>query len=1080
MRNIGKPDWENLDVISRNKEDGHTLAYVYNEEQQAIDFSPPPLFMSLEGTWKFKHSRGDKLPNGFADPGAIEMSWDDITVPVVWQLQSFGKPYYYANSYPQAIDTRLNHIPNISRELQEIGIYRRRFTVPESFIGHEVYLHFGAAKAAIEVYLNGEYVGYSQGSMTPHEFNISRFLREGENQITVVVWRYSDGTYLEDQDMWFFSGLYRSVYLYAEPVTTVRDFYMQAEFDSELRNALVDLTVTVENRREPVTVKVRASIPSLNLVLGEQEATISGSVELHIKATVNNPLKWSHESPNLYTVLIEWESDEGVWYKAFRFGFKKVEIKGNILMLNGKRLILRGVNRHDYDPDTGWTLTPERYHQDLKLMKQLNINAIRTSHYPNNPLLYHLCDEYGILVMDEADVESHGARQKLPGSDLRWEKHCVDRVQRMVLRDRNHPCIIFWSIGNEAGKGDNFTRMYKTIKELDNTRPIHYEGSHSRKCTDVISRMYPTEETFRSLCEKKPLKAASNPFVRLAMDDKLVSENMYKNAPVLLCEYAHCMENSLGNFYKYIDGFEGYQHMCGGFIWDFVDQAIRKAGKAVRASGDEWLYGDDFKEIYSKAGFKKKMLTGGNGIFCANGIVAADRTPHPAAFEVKKGYQVLHVVPTDVELNVFRVLNNQMFSDLSAYRLLWKVERNGEAVMSGEIPAEAFKATQACGGTSLFQLDEVRLDALRLDDVSQSRGVGEYSIIFSFILENDTLWEYAGYEQAFSQIMFPSEGFDTSEAAVNPECSLKAKQKDDELTVSGDGFKYVFSNGLLSSIKIKGDELLHKPVAPNLWRAPTDNDNSFGNFFEPAKKRTTAGRWKRASLKQEPKYWHKRDIADGISVISEWKHPLCRKLSVIYNIKANGNISIDMTMQPKKINAIRVGLCFELAHDNAGNADNENVFDFEINTYPGFKNITWFGRGPHECYPDRKRSARITKHSAAVKDMEHRYIRPQENGTRCDVRWLTISSDKHSITVKDQSGDGLLFSAWHYDQQHLDAATHDYLLVRELFTTLNIDSAMCGIGGDLPGIAALHKEFKLPANREYKLKIGLEIEQSRG
>ena len=1048
------PDWENLEIISKNKEEGHALAYAYPEEQQAVDFASPPFFMSLDGVWKFKHSFGDRLPAGYSEPGTLDSGWDDITVPIVWQLQGFGTPYYYANSYPQAIDTRLSKIPNISRELQESGVYRRRFTVSDDFKGHEIYLHFGAAKAAIEVYLNGNYVGYSQGSMTPHEFNITRYLKDGENHITVVVWRYSDGTYLEDQDMWFFSGLYREVFIYAEPVTTVRDFFMKADFDSELKDAFVDLTVTVENRRRSVPVKVSASIPALGVSLGEHELTISGSVDLCFEAKITEPLKWSHEHPNLYTVLLKWESDTQVWYKAFRFGFRKIEIDGNVLKLNGQRLVLRGVNRHDFDPDTGWTLKPERYHQDLKIMKQLNINAIRTSHYPNNPLLYQLCDEYGILVMDEADLESHGARQKLPASDLRWDKHCNDRVTRMVLRDRNHACIIFWSLGNEAGKGANFGRMYDRIRELDTSRPIHYEGCHNRDCTDVISRMYPTEETFRKLCEKKELKAASNPFVRLAMDDKAVTTELYENLPVILCEYAHSMENSLGNFYKYTDAFESFPHMCGGFIWDFVDQSIRRPSKT--GGFDEWLYGDDFLEVYSKAGFKSKMMTGGNGIFCANGIVAADRSLHPAAYEVKKCYQVLHVEPTDVKTNVFKVVNNQMFSDLSAYRLVWRVERNGEHIMDGEIPGEAFWHTPPCGGASLFELDEVRLEALRLEDVSLARGSGEYSIIFNFICTDNSIWADAGFEQAFSQILFPPESTEKPVITLNSDGTVKSKQNDDELTVYTGNCTYLFKHGVLSSIKSNGKEFLKEPVTPNLWRVPTDNDYGFGNFFEPAKNRTVAARWRKAGAKQIAKYWHTKKVTDGIEIISEWKHPMCSKLNLIYIFYADGKFNIEMEMKSKRTEVVRVGLSFVLET-------------------PDSYNITWFGRGPFENYPDRKTGSLISKHTMAVRDIEHPYIRPQENGARCDVRNLTVSCDKQSLTIKDLTGDGIQFSAWNYEQHELDAATHDYLLIRKPLTTLNIDSVMRGVGGDLPGMTALHKQYKLPANKEYKLHIGVEV-----
>jgi len=1087
MSVAGRPDWENLDIVSRNKEDAHALAFAYDDAKQAMDSvrtlesalesdsaqtlesarelessraldKPlPPLFMSLDGDWRFYYGRGAVLPDGFANPETFDQLWSSIKVPVVWQLQGFGTPYYYATSFPQAIDTRQNHIPNISRELQEFGVYRRHFTLPESFDGHEVFLHFGGAKAALELHINGLYVGYSQGSMTPHEFNVTDFLREGDNLITAVVWRYSDGTYLEDQDMWFFSGLYREVFLYAEPVTTVRDFYMHADFDAELKDATVGLQLTIENRRDATGIrvdatgiKVKASIPSLGLVLGEQDTVFSGSVTLQMDAPVSQPRKWSHEQPNLYTVLVEWDCGGKVWYKAFRFGFRKIEIVGNVLMLNGKRLIIRGVNRHDFDPDTGWTLAPEQYHRDLKLMKQLNINAIRTAHYPNDPLLYHLCDEYGILVMDEADLESHGVRKKLPASDLRWERHCTDRVQRMVLRDRNHPCIIFWSLGNESGSGENFTRMYDAVRQLDSSRPIHYEGSHSKQCTDVISRMYPTETNFRELCEKQPLRTTGNPFVRLAMENKEITAGRYRSAPVLLCEYAHCMENSLGNFYKYIDGFEQNAHMCGGFIWDFADQTIRRTSPV----GDEWLYGDDFKEIYSEAGYKKKFLTGGNGIFCANGIVAADRTPHPAAWEVRKGYQVLHVEPSGAGQNVFLVVNNQMFSDLSSYRLLWRLERDGEPVLDGEVPSEKFTATPP-GESTLFRLEELRLEALRLEDVQRSRPAGEYTLLFSFIQSVDRFWVKAGYEQAFSQIMFAPEDADSSIKNIPTGASLYSVRENESLVVKGDGFTYTFQQGVLLSLVVQAAELLEKPVTPNLWRAPTDNDHGFGNFYAPAKRFTDAVKWKNAAAQQTPYYWYKQEAPESIEVVADWKHPLCRKLRTVFTIFTDGSMVIELRMKPKRIDAVRTGLQFVLAR--------------------GYDSVTWYGRGPHECYPDRKMGARIAKYSAAVDDLMHHYVRPQENGARCDVRWLSVSADDRAVTVRDLLGDGLIFSAWHYEQEDLAGVSHDYKLMRKPFTTLNIDSAMCGVGGDLPGIASLHEEFKLPADREYSLRIGLVI-----
>jgi beta-galactosidase len=510
------------------------------------------------------------------------------------------------------------------------------------------------------------------------------------------------------------------------------------------------------------------------------------------------------------------------------------------------------------------------------------------------------------------------------------------------------------------------------------------------------------------------------------------------------------MENSLGNFYKYIEGFEKNDHMCGGFIWDFADQTMRRTG----FGSDEWLYGDDFKEIYSKAGFKKKFRTGGDGIFCANGIFSADRTPHPAVMEVKKGYQVLHVESVEGSQNDFLVVNNQMFSDLSGYRLFWRLERNGEYVMEGEVPSREFVGTPP-GGSAPFRLEEVQLEALRLDDVQHARGEGEFTLLFSFTQSADTAWAKAGYEQAFSQVLFAPAGVSGTVKKTAAIASLRSERENETLLVTGNNFSYTFEHGVLSSLKTDEAELLCKPVIPNLWRAPTDNDNGHGNFFKPAIKFMSAVKWMNAGARQSPLYWHKRDTDDGIEVVSEWKHPLCSKLHIICTVFPDGSLEIDMRVIPKRIDAVRIGLQFVLAQD--------------------FDKVSWYGRGPHENYPDRKLGARISKFSTTIENLGHDYVRPQENGARCDVRKLTVSSEKRSITIRDFRGAGLIFSAWHYEQEDLAAATHGFALARKPLTTLNVDSAMQGVGGDLPGFTALYEEFKLKGKKEYYLQIGLDI-----
>lgn len=1039
------PKWEDLSVISQNKEDGHALAFTLDTETDAINFKTSDYKYSLNGEWKFYYQKGAELPSKLTEADTDDSSWDTITVPSVWQLKGYGSPYYFASSYPQAIDTRKKTIPKISHELQEIGVYRRTFEFPVHFKGQELFLHFGAAKSALEVYVNGQYVGYSQGSMTPHEFNVTNVVKEGINQVTAIVWRYSDGTYLEDQDMWFFSGIYREVYIYAEPQITVRDYYMTAEFDEHLRNANVKLSMHLKNWQGSEKMRVKASIPALNLELGQQSLEVKQSAEVVLSTIVKNPEKWSHEQPNLYTVLIEWEFNGRKYYKAFRFGFRKVEIRGNVLYLNGKRLILRGVNRHDFDPDHGWAVPSERYKEDLQIMKRLNINSIRTSHYPNDPQLYDLCDEYGILVMDEADLESHGVRRKLPLSDSKWAKPCIDRVERMVLRDRNHPCIIFWSLGNEAGRGTNFAKMREAAEKLDYTRLFHYEGEHDKASTDVISRMYPDETVFEQLCLQEPIVGLNDVIMNsLAADNKDITCDMYTDMPILLCEYAHCMGNSLGNFTEYTEGFEKYSHMCGGYIWDFVDQSIHK----VTQSGDEWLYGVDFSETYSEYGFKKKNSKGSDGAFCANGIVAADRKLHPAAYEVKKCYQTLRVLPVDVANGRYKICNNQMFNSLNlAYRLVWKLECNGFLVEEGEIPEKILNTVLPQSTTEIVVTPGKVLPS-----------DGELIITFNWLLKEDTIWAKAGYVQAFDQYIILKHKI--------PKLTLKEDKKltflcsDKKEIIKSNEFTYTFSEGVLISAKCKGEEILLKPVRPNLNRAITDNDIGIGNFMPQLSGVVPVRQWSKNSVQLT----FKQQVVDLDSIPAvihtKWKHPLCRYLDIIYRIYPSGEIEIEMKICSKSVEVIRVGMQITLPVD--------------------FKHVSWYGRGPQECYSDRKMGAAITRHSSTVQNLEHRYMRPQENGTRCDVRELEVSSNgQWKLNVKDLSGKGLLFSAWNYTQQSLEQATHSHLIKYDNLTTLNIDGEMCGVGGDLPGMASLHKEYVLKAGVEYKAHFVLSFCDNR-
>ena len=691
-----KQYWENPSVFKINKEDGHAIAMPYDDVESALSGEESKYKQSLNGKWKFYWQRGLRnQPTGFERMGFNDSDWDEINVPSVWQTEGYSVPYYYASTFPRAISRSKLRIPHINHRMQEIGIYRRKFALDKSFAGREIFLHFGAAKAAIEVYVNGNFVGYGQGSMTPHEFNVTKYLRyDEENVVAAKVYRYSDGTYLEDQDMWWLCGIYREVYLFAESPVSIRDFYFRTKFDNFYNNATALLDIEIKNYWAfNGNASIEAKLISPNgseIVLGSSKISLeANSADIRFVADIEEPEKWSAEMPNLYKLVMILKLDEKtVAVKTYDVGFKQVEIKGEKIYFNGMPLMVRGVNRHDFDADHGWAVPKERYTQDLDIMKQNNINAIRTSHYPDDPYFYDMCNKYGFYVMDECEVETHGVRRKgVPGSNPVWTAAVVDRMQRMVLRDRNNPCIFMWSLGNEAGDGDNFAKMKEAALKLDDTRQFHYEGDFDLTKSDVISRMYPTEDIMEKLGKKEPITISlyDNIANQLAADSKPIKAEMYEGKPILLCEYAHSMENSLGNFQEYMDDFERYDNMCGGFIWDFVDQTIHRVNENGQ---DEWLYGDDFAKQEPRNIINipnTTAMAGSNTYFCANGLIGADRQPHPQITEVKKVYAEIKTELFDIQKGTYKVKNKFLFTDISNYVCKWAVSANGDEISSGEL-----------------------------------------------------------------------------------------------------------------------------------------------------------------------------------------------------------------------------------------------------------------------------------------------------------------------------------------------------------------------------------------------------------
>ena len=1017
--------WENPYIIGENKEPGHNTALPRKTVKDAVNGAPAPDYLSLNGTWKFYWQQGvDTLPGGFAAPDYNDSGWDDTEVPSLWQMKGYGKPVYLCAFFPKAISTVKSEIPRIKHDLNEVGIYRRTFTLPESFEGKEIFLCFGAVKAGFFVYINGKKVGYSQGSMTPAEFNVTDYVVPGENSIVAEVYRYTDGTYLEDQDMWFLSGIYRDVYLYAEEKVCVRDFFADTTLVNGYKDGRLNLSVTLQNYGEEKNCSLEIALydgKTPRKVAAEHVTAKEGKTALEFEYTEENARLWSAEEPNLYRLVIVLKSGRKILSaKAVNIGFRCTEIKGNILYINGKRVIIKGVNRHDFDPDNGWAIPEYRYEQDLFLMKQANINAIRTSHYPNKEKLYEMCDELGFYVMDEADVESHGVRRKnCPGDNPDFREAVCDRAERMVLRDRSHPCICFWSLGNEAGDGKNFAYEKEAILSLDKSRPIHYEGDFDFSKSDFISRMYPVEGIVDKLRNQQEIKTSlyDNVANTLAADNKPVPADVYKDHPVIYCEYAHAMENSLGNFKEYVDDFEKYEHMCGGFIWDYVDQSMRK----VENGEERWLYGGDFGEGNTSY------------YFCANGIITADRMPQPSYFEVKKVYSNLEVVDAGAAEGKITIKNKNLFIDTSDYTFRWVLSVNGKECEKGEVT-----------GLAVPPLSE---ETVVLPYKAAKYPEGELILTVSFILNKDKPWAKAGFETSFSQIILR----ECHAAAKTPaQGDLKYKQSGKDVRIAGEGFTAAIKGGALASLCYGDKEVIMKPLRPDFFRPLTDNDIGYLNFVPVFAGINPLYQWKRSTAMTSASSVKAASTPSGVEVTVKWSAPFTNGVSTVYLFSPAGEVTVTHTAAGLLLPMLKVGLRAGISGD--------------------FETAEWYGRGPQETYCDRKTGAKIALHSMPVDELEHRYMRPQENGHRTDVRSLRLLSGEGGIQI-DAMDIPFGFNLSRYSPEKLENAKHLYELEKDNYLSLSIDGAMRGVGGDMPGVATLRNAYKLKPGKSISFKF---------
>ncbi len=1040
--------WEDPMRFKVNKEDGHAIAMPYDNVDAAVSQEQSPYKQSLNGMWKFYWQRGlENQPQGFEETTFDDSAWDEIKVPSVWQMEGYSVPYYYASTFPRALSRMKSQIPKIDHSMQEIGFYRRNFTVDKAWSDREIFLHFGACKAALEVWVNGNYVGFSTGSMTPHEFDVTDYISDGENIVCAKVYRYAASTYLEDQDMWWLCGIYREVYLFAEPKLCLRDFYVKTDLDDEYKNSNLSLEMYIKNYSDTDReVTVQASILSdtnKELPIGEvkQLAKAGEQTTFAMEQLIKNPKKWSAEQPNLYTLVMGVVCDnEVVCAKTYEIGFKKVEIVGEKILFNGMPLMIRGVNRHDFDPDNGWAVPKERYTQDLDLMKQANINSIRTSHYPDDPYFYELCNRYGFYVMDECDLESHGVRRKgVPGSNPLWTGLAVDKMERMVLRDRNNPCIFMWSLGNEAGDGSNFAKMKEAALKLDDTRQFHYEGDFDLTKSDVISRMYPVEDVMRKLGEKEPITISlyDNIANQLAADSKPITAEMY-NKPVLLCEYAHSMENSLGNFQEYMDDFEKYDNMAGGFIWDWVDQAIRVTDE----NGNEnYVYGTDFEKDEPRhwySGINTTAMTGSNTYFCANGVISADRNPHPQFWEVRHVYRPIVTTAFDVTVGRFNVRSRFLFTDVSSFKCKWKIECEGEEIQAGEL--DKF---------SLVPLQEEFIDIpYNYSALPQDK---ECVLTISFHTKKKTPGLKSNAEIAFDQFVL----VETPKPVIySANSKLDSYQKGNYVKINGDGVSVTVDNGKIVDFKINDESVIESPIAPNYFRALTDNDIDFLNFVSPFIKLHPFYKWKRATASVKALKTSVEPYCGGIKIKCALSVLGMKNAYVSYTVYDDGRISVYHSATPSS-DLLRMGFAFDIARDKS--------------------NITWYGRGPAPSYCDRKTGYKIGRYSMPVDKFEYSYMRPQESSSRTDVRWFTVTDKKGAgIKVTAYYDKPVIFSALPYTPVQLDGFEHINEINRDNNITVTVDSIQQGIGGDMPGQAFVRDKYRVKGGTKQSVSFLIE------
>ena len=970
------PDWENPAVLGINKLPYHATLQLPSKWKEC------PEIFSLDGEWQFHWSRNpEERPVGFEREDYDVSQWHKIKVPGNWQTQGFGTPIYTNIEYPfkrnrPSVTSEPPHDWTAYENRNPVGSYVTFVNVTKEMLAKNLILHFGGVHSAMYVWINGKKVGYSQNSMSPAEFDVTSYLREGMNKLAVEVYRWSDGSYLEDQDMWRLSGIFREVQLWVRPLVHIADYRVTAVPNSDYSEAEVCAKISICNTGKRVAKvfpvfkieeKINSQLRPLTINAGDTVCQI-------YHYTLKNPQLWSAEKPNLYPFSVELQDKkrQSIEHFDYHLGVKRVECVGEVFKINGRNVKLRGVNRHDHHPVTGRYVDDATYEQDLRLMKQANINFLRTSHYPDREYIYELCDRWGIYVMDEANQESHGygyANEEM-GHDAAWRDAHVDRAESLVKRDYNHPCIILWSLGNEGGVGPNIQAMHDKVCELDSTRLPFYD-CHPRYSA-LHDHGYPSPEDLRREAEKETEK------------------------PLIAREYAHAMGNSMGNLQEYWDVIYSDSSIAGAAVWDWVDQGLLKKDGDIKY----YAYGGDY-------GDKPNL-----DAFCINGLLAPDRTPHPHYYEVQYVYQPLQFVQEDDSI---RIINRDYFTGIDQYEYYCEVYHNGELV-TGEL---------------------ARITGDKFGIPYPFYPYNEPELILNVYarLRQSTPWAEEGFVVAREQFILKPEEFwyGVSEGNAKP-----VKSAEDMVFTTDNGYVTINHTGALSSWIVDGKQMLQAPLEPYFWKPENDNQHAahFAERMAP---------WRDAAENRTVKSIRVKNH----QVIVDMTLSVGAELTLTYTVKNDGRIRVDMDYRPTATDTPLIP-----------------KFGMRLRLPADMTHIEYYGRGPWENYPDRKRSAFLGRYQMPLTEYETEYIHPQDNGCRTDVRWFCISNGEKTLRI-----DGLqplCIRAWDYGEENLEGVRHPHEIMRGCYVNLNIDLNIHGVGGiDTWGRRTL-PQYTIDGNKPYR------------